>query len=133
MEIIKRIVAISIASTGLFASGLTLASEPIIDNNGDQYIKRIIIRDNGMHAVLMHSPLKNSNGCDLSDRFLFDENAAGGKAMLATILSASLSEIQIHARTGDCAETFAFGGTVTAPVADIIRLTFSDPSALVPE
>lgn len=129
MEIIKRVLATTIASSVLFMSGVVSASEPILDNNGDKYIKRIVIRDDGMHAVLVHSALKNSNGCDLSDRFLFDENAAGGKAMLATILSASLSEIQVHARTGDCGTTFAFGAVVTAPIADTVRLTFPDPSA----
>lgn len=129
MEIIKRVLATSIASSFFFMSGIASASEPIVDNNGSIYVKRVVIQDDGMHAVVLHSSLKNSNGCDLSDRFLFDENAAGGKAMLATILSASFSEMRIHARTVGCSNTFAFGATATAPVADAVRVSFTDPSA----
>lgn len=121
MEVVRKILA-----TALFITPGVVFADVAYENSDNGYIKQLVIRDNGIHSVFMHTDLLNLNDCSLSNRFVLDETAVGGKAMLATVMSASLSEVKIQARVGAC-QNIGADNDKTAPGAVSIKMSFELP------
>jgi hypothetical protein len=93
------------------------------ENTASELITRTVFRDTGIHAVYLQNSLGDIQGCELSDRFVFDVNGSGGQSMLAAVMTASLSGVPIRAKIEGCIDT---GGVIliTAPKAIAIIMNY---------
>ena len=96
------------------------------ENTASELIKRTVFRDNGVHSVYLQNDLNDIQGCQLSDRFVFDVNQPGGQSILAAVMTASLSGIPIKVKIEGCIDA---GGVtlITAPKAIAIIMNYTTP------
>jgi hypothetical protein len=109
---------------------LIMVSGPVFSNTSEntasELITRTVFRDTGIHAVYLQNSLGDIQGCQLSDRFVFDVNESGGQSILAAVMTASLSGVPIQAKIQGCIDA---GGVtlVTAPKAIAIIMKYTPP------